>query len=360
MTRGCFVKPFLPVLVLALGFCFGTVRADSLERGGRWLSRKLMERHGALEEPFVYLQKIGVKTRPKMLSYGVSNEMLLFWDSGENVGKIQRLIDDRLTALSQALADNDFAGFKKELEAGSPSAGLYLGPGVRGRSGRNTTIFTAALEVSDLRFAETLLDWGASFENLDANYCIKMAGDDGIPKIRVLLKYGFDINTPNNSFGTPLAELVNERPDQTRAIEFLLKNRADANVKGFYDFPRFGDYTRILHLVVRTRPYRIIRFSPKEQQDQEPFEKRRERGREGALKLLLNYGANPNLTDSAGRTPLHIAVAEKENQKLVSLLLERGADPRIKDRSGRTAFDYAVGNKIKTMLRRWRPAAGGR
>lgn len=105
-----------------------------------------MERHGALEEPFVYLQKIGVKTRPKMLSYGVSNEMLLFWDSGENVGKIQRLIDDRLTALSQALADNDFAGFKKELEAGSPSAGLYLGPGVRGRSGRNTTIFTAALE----------------------------------------------------------------------------------------------------------------------------------------------------------------------------------------------------------------------
>ena len=187
-----------------------------------------------------------------------------------------------------------------------------------------------------------------------------MAGDDGIPKIRVLLKYGFDINTPNNSFGTPLAELVNERPDQTRAIEFLLKNRADPNVKGFYDFPRLGDYTRILHLVVRTRPYRIIRFSPKEQQDQEPFEKRRERGREGALKLLLNYGANPNLTDSAGRTPLHIAVAEKENQKLVSQLLERGADPRIKDRSGRTAFDYAVGNKIKTMLRRWRPAAGGR
>ena len=114
MTRGCFVKPFLPVLVLALGFCFGTVRADSLERGGRWLSRKLMERHGALEEPFVYLQKIGVKTRPKMLSYGVSNEMLLFWDSGENVGKIQRLIDDRLTALSQALADNDFADLSGE------------------------------------------------------------------------------------------------------------------------------------------------------------------------------------------------------------------------------------------------------
>lgn len=171
MTRGCFVKPFLPVLVLALGFCFGTVRAG-FARKGRALAEP--ETDGAarrLGGAFVYLQKIGVKTRPKMLSYGVSNEMLLFWDSGENVGKIQRLIDDRLTALSQALADNDFAGFKKELEAGSPSAGLYLGPGVRGRSGRNTTIFTAALEVSDLRFAETLLDWGASFENLDANYC---------------------------------------------------------------------------------------------------------------------------------------------------------------------------------------------
>ena len=135
MTRGCFVKPFLPVLVLALGFCFGTVRADSLERGGRWPSPTLMKRHGAQEDPFVYLQKIGVRKRPAKLVYAGS--MLHYWDTAENVDKIQKKIEDRLRSLSKSLADSDFSGFKKELEAGSPSTGLYYGPGRRGRNGRS-------------------------------------------------------------------------------------------------------------------------------------------------------------------------------------------------------------------------------
>ncbi|MST97937.1 hypothetical protein FYJ85_12900 [Victivallaceae bacterium BBE-744-WT-12] len=127
------MKRVFLLLLLALGF--SAAGAEPLERNGRWPSPTLMKRHGAQEDPFVYLQKIGVRKRPAKLVYAGS--MLHYWDTAENVDKIQKKIEDRLRSLSKSLADSDFSGFKKELEAGSPSTGLYYGPGRRGRNGRS-------------------------------------------------------------------------------------------------------------------------------------------------------------------------------------------------------------------------------
>jgi ankyrin repeat protein len=46
------------------------------------------------------------------------------------------------------------------------------------------------------------------------------------------------------------------------------------------------------------------------------------------VKLLLERGADPNVKDDDGKTPLHYA-AWKGHHKVVELLLEHGANPNI-------------------------------
>ncbi len=58
------------------------------------------------------------------------------------------------------------------------------------------------------------------------------------------------------------------------------------------------------------------------------------------LRLFLGKGANPNLADKNGKTPLMDAVY-KGNLALVRLLLEFGADPNLKDNKGQSALDNA-------------------
>jgi uncharacterized protein len=54
----------------------------------------------------------------------------------------------------------------------------------------------------------------------------------------------------------------------------------------------------------------------------------------GIIKLLLEFGADPNQRGLEDYTPLHKAVSER-NMPAMKLLLEAGADPRI-----RTRIDY--------------------
>jgi ankyrin repeat protein len=59
---------------------------------------------------------------------------------------------------------------------------------------------------------------------------------------------------------------------------------------------------------------------------------------EGA-EALLNGGANANIADQTGETPLITAVHAR-NVALVRLFLAKGADPDRSDNSGRSARDY--------------------
>jgi ankyrin repeat protein len=46
-----------------------------------------------------------------------------------------------------------------------------------------------------------------------------------------------------------------------------------------------------------------------------------------ATQILLENGANPNVTDSSGWTPLHTAARYGRNVDVVRILLENGANP---------------------------------
>ncbi|KAL8139941.1 hypothetical protein V2J09_005962 [Rumex salicifolius] len=59
------------------------------------------------------------------------------------------------------------------------------------------------------------------------------------------------------------------------------------------------------------------------------------------VELLLQFGADINMRDFHGRTPLHLCIAKKKN-KLAKYLLRRGAHRLIKDWGGLTALERAM------------------
>ena len=64
-------------------------------------------------------------------------------------------------------------------------------------------------------------------------------------------------------------------------------------------------------------------------------------GRTQALAILLNAGANPNITDQPGNTPLHIA-AERGQEVMVRALIAGGTNVDLRDVHGHTAANLAA------------------
>jgi len=69
------------------------------------------------------------------------------------------------------------------------------------------------------------------------------------------------------------------------------------------------------------------------------------------LVTLLKNGANPNYRPSKGKrlTPLHFTVGHRRI-KLLKILMEYGADPTISDGQGESALELAKANKWKDAL----------
>jgi len=70
------------------------------------------------------------------------------------------------------------------------------------------------------------------------------------------------------------------------------------------------------------------------------------------IKLLLDKGAKINAQNKEGSAPLHyvvkaILVKNSIFIKTAKFLIENGADPYLKDKSGRTPLDYIEDNEIK-------------
>lgn len=135
--------------------------------------------------------------------------------------------------------------------------------------------------------------------------------------VRILLEMGAKANEVSESYGSPLHSACwqgdgnNGRPTEVVAetINVLIDAGADPNL--------LANGSRPLHEAV---------FG--------------DWGSPTAVRVLLSRGAQVNLTDEHGRTPLMLA-AEHREAKCVRLLLDSGADRNLKDRSRKSALDYA-------------------
>ena len=74
-----------------------------------------------------------------------------------------------------------------------------------------------------------------------------------------------------------------------------------------------------------------------------------QRGLTHGISCLLENGADPNIVDDQGRTPMHIIAQKGIGKNQVQLLIEHGADINARDVQGETPFDYAQRAKRKVV-----------
>lgn len=60
------------------------------------------------------------------------------------------------------------------------------------------------------------------------------------------------------------------------------------------------------------------------------------------IRELVALGADPNMTDRNGSTPLHGVFLDARKWKFIDLLIELGADPNIKNNEGQTALERCL------------------
>ncbi len=74
-----------------------------------------------------------------------------------------------------------------------------------------------------------------------------------------------------------------------------------------------------------------------------------QRGLTVGILYLLENGADPNITDDKGRTPMHIIAQKGVGKNQMQLLIEHGGDVNSRDADGKTPLDYARKSKRKSV-----------
>ncbi len=180
-------------------------------------------------------------------------------------------------------------------------------------------------------------------------FMLAAAHNNNTDVLKFLLDRDADIEARDRNDKTPLLWAAAEN-DSMRVLEFLLEEGADmsavdgndrgvfhhavASGRKSYDkiqlFVRFNDQdinrrdregNTPLHLAINQR---TLRYE--------------------LIELLLEAGADPNLEDSAGRTPLMQMAADNRSSRFFSLLLQKGADVNLSGRRGITPLMLAARN----------------
>jgi ankyrin repeat protein len=138
-----------------------------------------------------------------------------------------------------------------------------------------------------------------------------------VEEVKRLIAGGADVNAKSEDGWTPLNRGIGAQGERIKEVaELLINAGADVNARG--NPKLMGEARTPLHWATAT----ISKGTD-------------------IVRLLLDRGANVNLTAEIGMTPLHWAV-RNENLEAVRLLVDKGADFNLKNQEGWTAFSGAA------------------
>lgn len=261
---------------------------------------------------------------------------------------------------------------------------LDNGANIEIRDGRQETPLSNAINANDVypgphRYPQTtmlLLSRGAAVKRDGGSLLAAAAakGDDRL--VRVLLKRGVRPDANAAGYGTSTALIAAVEFGHTSVVRTLLENGASPNARNV------EEASPLLALAgsnfAGTQETAIARLLLDHGADinARPLDKVAMRNAETALSraawlskadlvaLLLERGADPNLQDSQGQTPLMQiarwdtttndmldATRLKTQLKMVHSLLAHAARPELRDSDGKTAFDLATSSKLREALR---------
>ena len=178
----------------------------------------------------------------------------------------------------------------------------------------------AALCKNHFPIAELLLELGGRVDARDARketvlHKIIARHDEGaIGAVKFLLEHGADVNAKRDDLWTPLHLAFNV--GKLEAARILLEHHADVNARN-------DDGQAPLHM--------LSRFEPRKDEDGGPDVARR----------LLELGANVNEKDKDDATPLHLA-SHYKRLEIVQVLLDHGANIDIVNGQGKTPLQIAI------------------
>lgn len=174
-----------------------------------------------------------------------------------------------------------------------------------------TLMHTAVLD-GNIKLADTLINYGADINFRDKKGKSPLFYANNAETLKYLIEKGAKIEIPDQKGKTALHNFVINR--DFHSISTLLKYEANPNS---IDKSNKSPILYVTNNAIR--------------------------------KLLLMYGANPDIKTSKGETLLHLA-AQKNNEEVINTLLSYRADPNILDKNKHAALYYATNNKIRRIL----------
>lgn len=237
-------------------------------------------------------------------------------------------------------AANDFGATALMWCAGDSAKVRYLiskGANVQARSklGR-TPLSIAAMYDGASENVRLMIEKGADVKARDESGATPLANAatvNNVEAARILLAKGAEVNATDEAGFTPLINAAGNGDRSAGMVKLLLDHGAKVNV------------TTIASLeMVKNGPIRLGLLTP--------LILAAPQGNYETVALLVNAGADVNVKDARGMSPLALAVAtDHADPRIVRLLLSKGAGATLKPADGGTAVDWARKYRNPKVLR---------